>query len=100
MNALNGMNRRLAESAGMLMIGDGVLGVMYPREHCLLWRGGPTWWRGAIDWFASHPQVTRAIGGAEVAAGLWLARRQEASLSGQYFHAVSLSRSSAECSFR
>jgi hypothetical protein len=71
--------RRLSESAGMLMIGDGVLGMMYPREHCLLWRGGPSWWRSAIDWFATHPSATRGIAAAEVAAGLWLARRQEPS---------------------
>jgi hypothetical protein len=50
---------------------------MYPRAHCLLWRGGPAWWRGAIDWFAAHPEVTRACAVAEVAAGLWLARREE-----------------------
>ena len=74
---MNSTNRRLSESAGMLMIGDGVLGLVYPREHCLLWRGGPQWWRGAIDWFAAHPQVTRAFAATEVAAGLWLARRQE-----------------------
>jgi hypothetical protein len=74
---MNGTNQRLAESAGMLMIGDGVLGVMYPRGHCLLWRGGPGWWRQSIDWFASHPEITRALAITEIAMGLWLARRQE-----------------------
>ena len=70
-------NSRLGESAAMLVIGDGVLGMLYPREHCLLWRGGPRWWRGAIDWFAAHPAITRTFAATEVAAGLWLARRQE-----------------------
>jgi hypothetical protein len=69
--------RRLGESAGMLMIGDGVLGFLYPRDHCLLWRGGPNWWRGAIAWFANHPRATRAFAAAEIASGLWLARQQE-----------------------
>ena len=71
------MRRRFSESAGMLMIGDGVLGMIYPRAHCLLWRGGPGWWRSAIDWFATHPSATRGFAAAEIAAGLWLARQQE-----------------------
>ena len=70
-------SRRLTESAGMLMIGDGVLGLLSPRQHCLLWRGGPQWWREGIDWFALHPRVTRAVAAAELLAGLWLARVQE-----------------------
>ena len=69
--------KRLGESAGMLMIGDGVLGVIHPREHCLLWRGGPGWWRSTIDWFTMHPGTTRSFAAVEIAAGLWLARRQE-----------------------
>jgi hypothetical protein len=69
--------RRLSESAGMLMIGDGVLGMMHPRDHCLLWRGGPDWWRSTIDWFAQHPRATRGVAAAEIVAGMWLARRQE-----------------------
>ena len=70
--------RRLSESAGMLMIGDGVLGLLHPQEHCLLWRGGPSWWRSTIEWFATHPHATRGVAAAEIAAGLWLARQQEA----------------------
>ena len=77
---MNATNRRLSESAGMLMIGDGVLGLMYPREHCLLWRGGPQWWRDAANWFAAHPHVTRALAAVELMGGLWLARRQEPQL--------------------
>ena len=76
-------NRRLSESAGMLMIGDAVLGLLYPRQHCLLWRGGPQWWREAIDWFAAHPHATRAFAASELLAGLWLARLQERQLAPQ-----------------
>jgi hypothetical protein len=69
---------RMAESVSMLMIGDGVLGMVMPAEHCLTWRGGPAWWRNAVDWFAAHPQITRSAAVAEIAAGVWLAllRRQ------------------------
>jgi hypothetical protein len=75
--AMDKTSRRLTESAGMLLIGDGVLGLIYPREHCLLWRGRPLWWRTSIAWFSAHPRITRACAAAELAGGLWLARRQE-----------------------
>lgn len=68
---------RAAESVGMVMIGDGVLGMLRPSQHCLLWRGGPRWWRDTIDWFAAHPAFTRSVAAAEVAAGVWLALRQQ-----------------------
>ena len=74
---MNPTQRRMKESAGMLMIGDGMLGIMYPRDHCLLWRGGPLWWRRSVDWFAARPHVTRVVAAAEVCAGLLVARRQE-----------------------
>lgn len=76
--------RRLSESAGMLMIGDGVLGLMHPREHCLLWLGGPIWWRSTVEWFAAHPHATRGVAAAEIAAGLWLGRRQESAPPGHH----------------
>jgi hypothetical protein len=68
--------RRFSESVGMLMIGDGILGLVSPRQHCLLWHGGPRWWRDTVDWFAAHPAITRTCGATEVAAGLWLASSQ------------------------
>lgn len=71
------ITHRAAESAGMLLIGDGVLALIRPTEHCLLWRGGPDWWRRTVEWFAAHPQATRSLAAAEVCTGLWLARRQQ-----------------------
>ena len=73
---------RIAESAGMLMIGDGVLGLLRPSRHCLIWRGGPNWWRESVDWFARHPDVTRAAAAAEIGAGLWLAFRSQIAIAG------------------
>jgi len=31
------MNRRLLETLGMLLIGDGILSLIAPKRHCLLW---------------------------------------------------------------
>lgn len=74
---MNVTSRRLAETAGMLMIGDGALGLVRPSYHCLLWRGGAAWWSDTVEWFAERPQLTRAFAAAELAAGLWLGLRQE-----------------------
>jgi hypothetical protein len=67
---------RWVESVGMLMIGDAVLALVRPTEHCLMWSGGPRWWRETVDWFADHPDVTRGVAAAELGAGLWLALQQ------------------------
>ncbi|HEY1303193.1 MAG TPA: hypothetical protein VGF24_06570 [Vicinamibacterales bacterium] len=76
MNA-NEVTRRTAESAAMLIIGDGVLGVLRPAEHCLIWSAGPQWWREIVGWFAAHPKVTRGAAVVEVGAGLWLAMQSQ-----------------------
>lgn len=69
--------RRTAESTAMLMIGDGLLGLLRPAEHCRIWSMGPRWWRGTVDWFATHPNVTRGVAAIEFSAGLWLAMRSQ-----------------------
>ena len=69
--------RRLNETAAMLLIGDAVLGMLYPRAHCRLWQAGPEWWRDTVEWFATHPTATRTAAAAELAVGLWCAGQQE-----------------------
>lgn len=71
-------DRRVLESVGMMMIGDGLLGTVGPERHCLLWQRGPAPWRRAVSLFTRHPNLTRAVGVAETGLGLWLATRQRA----------------------
>ena len=80
------MSRRLFELLAMLMVGDGVLSLINPKRHCLLWRTGPKVWRNLADEFAEHPQMTRGLGVAEVATGIWLASEQKPKLSEILFH--------------
>jgi len=70
------MSRRMKELAAIAMIGDGVVGLVAPRRHSLLWKLGPEGYQEAIRWFAARPAVVRLLAGAEVGAGLWLALRQ------------------------
>lgn len=70
------MGRRAKELAAIAAIGDGVVGLVAPRRHSLLWRVGPEGYQEAIGWFAGRPGVVRLLAAAEVGAGLWLALRQ------------------------
>jgi hypothetical protein len=70
-------NRRVAESVGMLMIGEGVLGLTRPEDHCRLWRGAHGWWSSVVEWFVEHPTIVRTLAVLEIAAGFWLAFREE-----------------------
>jgi len=66
----------MKEILAILTIGDGVLELISPREHSLLWEIGPEGIRKAARFFAENPSYTRLIGAAEIALGLWLALRQ------------------------
>lgn len=71
------MLKRTLECAAMMMIGDGALGLLQPQRHMRLWENGPCWWRAMMQPFVRRPALTRAVGAAELAAGIWLAHRQQ-----------------------
>jgi len=64
----------------MLLIGDGILSLLEPKRHCLLWEVGPEPCRELIDQFVQHPAATRLVGAAEAALGLWIASQQAPAL--------------------
>ncbi len=61
----------------MVLVGDGILSLIDPKRHCLLWDVGPKVWRSAVDEFVSHPEITRGVGLAEAVFGVWLATQQK-----------------------
>ena len=67
---------RAAEVLGLLMIGEGVVGAIWPKRYSSFWNVGPRWLRKTATFFADSPVVTRLICAAETAAGLWVAARQ------------------------
>lgn len=69
--------RRAKEVAAMLIVGDGLLSLLFPRRHVLLWTFGPRAYREAMEKFVAHPNATRAVALAEIALGAWLGRQQE-----------------------
>lgn len=67
---------RLVELGAMVVIGDGMIGLVAPRRHSLLWRFGPESYRQLMESFAERPALVRGLAASEVGAGLWLASRQ------------------------
>ncbi len=68
--------RRIKETFAIITIGDGVIELVSPREHSILWEIGPEGARKVARFFAENPNYMRLIGAAQIAFGLWLALRQ------------------------
>ena len=68
--------RRLIEIGALLLIGEGLMGLIRPRRYSLLWRLGPPLLKAMIDELVEHPNVARAIYAAELATGIALASAQ------------------------
>lgn len=71
------MNAQIKDLGLMALIGDGVAGLLSPRQHCLNWRIGPKAYRKLIDKFVKHPNMTRIVGAAETGLGVWLLLRRQ-----------------------
>ena len=68
--------RRLTEAGAQFLIGDGIMGLIKPRWHSLLWHFGPQLMRAVTEELADHPRTARAVYLAEAAIGVALASRQ------------------------
>ena len=70
-------SRRLKETFAVITIGDGVVELVAPREHSLLWADiGPESTRKLARFFADNPTYMRLLGVTQIAWGLWLAFEQ------------------------
>jgi hypothetical protein len=70
------VGRRLKEIAAMTMIGEGIIGALYPRRHILLWKFGPKKYRKFIEASARRPNLVRIAAAAGAGVGVWWALRQ------------------------
>ncbi len=68
--------RRLMELGALFMIGDGIMGLIKPRWHSLLWHFGPELAKAVTEELAEHPKTARVIYVAEVAVGIAIAAQQ------------------------
>ncbi len=58
------------------MIGDGVMGLIKPRWHSLLWHFGPQVVKAAMEELVVHKKTARAFYLAELVGGIALAAMQ------------------------
>jgi hypothetical protein len=68
--------KRLIELAGLILIGDGLMSLLRPRRHSLLWHVGPELAKAVTEELADHPRTSRAVYAAEVALGVALVSSQ------------------------
>ena len=68
--------RRVKETFAILTVGDGIIEVIFPTEHSLLWEFGPARVRRVARFCAENPNLMRLLGASQVALGIWLAKRQ------------------------
>jgi hypothetical protein len=68
---------RAKHFAAMALIGDGMMAMIRPETDAKAWRRGPKVWRKLMTGLSKRPYLTRAIGAAQVAGGIWWALKQE-----------------------
>jgi hypothetical protein len=68
------MKSRCKELLAMILIGDGALNLIQPRQHTEIWSCGPKVYREAARNLESHPVVARGLGLALLSLGFLLAR--------------------------
>jgi hypothetical protein len=66
----------LKEIFALFLIGEGVVGSLYPDRYTRLWGRGDNRWARFLDWWADRPALLRALWVAQAGVGLWLAARQ------------------------
>jgi len=70
-------SKRWKHFAAMVLIGDGIMALVHPRHDAEAWKIGPRRWRKLMRTMQDSPVLTRAIGAAQVAGGVWWALHQE-----------------------
>ncbi|HVG26850.1 MAG TPA: hypothetical protein VM865_04535 [Acidobacteriaceae bacterium] len=71
------MPTRFKHFAAMILIGDGVMALVRPQQDALAWKKGPKPWRDLMHALHQRPAVTRVIGIAQIAGGIYWAIQQE-----------------------
>jgi hypothetical protein len=70
---LIGSPGRAKHIAAMLLIGEGIMAVLYPEKDDAAWKTGSK----LLSGLSGRPGLTRAVGAAQIVGGIWWALHQE-----------------------
>ncbi len=76
------MSLRLKQFTALVLIGDGILALVTPQREAKAWKLGPEPWRSAMGFLADHPKLTRMVGAAQIAVGIWWVSQREKAIEG------------------
>jgi hypothetical protein len=74
-----GEPKRAKHFMAMVLIGDGVMALVNPRNDAKAWKKGPLLWQTVMQGLSKRPGLTRAIAAAQVIGGVWWALHQDES---------------------
>jgi uncharacterized protein YjeT (DUF2065 family) len=77
LDMLLGEPKRAKHFMAMVLIGDGVMALVNPRKDAKAWKKGPRLWRWAMHELSTRPALTRVIGVAQIAGGIFWALHHE-----------------------
>lgn len=71
----NSISRRLIQLGGLILLGDGIAGLINPRRRSLLWHVGPQLVKAVTEEIGDNPKTARSLNLAKTAIGLVLISR-------------------------
>jgi len=69
------IGQRLLQVGALLLIGNGLMGLLRPRWHTLPWRAGPQLPLAMTEQLADNPKIARPVYLAQAAVGVALLTR-------------------------
>ncbi len=69
--------KRWQHFVAMTLIGDGMMALVHPQRDAAAWHMGPEPWQKLMRSLHNRPNLTRIIGAAQIAGGVWWALQQE-----------------------
>lgn len=71
------MALKMKHITAAVLVGDGLLALVSPERDALAWRMGPEPFRTLMGLMAKRPSLTRLVGAAQIAVGIWWVLREE-----------------------
>lgn len=68
--------KNLKELLGLAMLGEGIIGLVYPKQYTLFWKIGFQPVEKLKRKAADNPELMRFVYAAEASFGFWLAKNQ------------------------